>query len=192
MSLVRSPSCRVDPLEEYLGFVSKFRGDPPPGYRYSSMEDLVLKTGRSFSSAPLTKDQHRYIREVISRDGGRFPWKECFATAQRIKAFSDVENRLEYYEGWAMGGVIPCLHGWLILDGERVIDLTWRKTGLARVRVKLEHTRVFGSFPDGWGYRGLRVASREEICERVARRREWGSFIDDWQEGYPLLKASGA
>jgi hypothetical protein len=160
----------------------------PPGWRYASLEGLVLAEGRDFVSAPLTAEQHKYLRAVLAGTSRRFPWKECFATSQRVKLLRDFEARLDYYEGWAVSSAIPVHHGWLVLDGERIIDLTWRKTGLAKVRLPLERTRIFGAFPEGWEYRGVRAASREQIRERIAQRQEWSSFLDDWRDGYPMLR----
>ena len=177
-------------LNEYLKMMDAVRGAPPPGYRYASLEGLVLAEGREFESAPLTPDQHRYIREVIARDGGKYPWKACFSTSQRIVAMSDFDRRLSYIEGWAQGALIPVHHGWLALDGERVIDLTWRTTGLQKVRRKLEATRIFGEFPKGWAYRGIHVADRETIVQRAVQHREWASILDNWREGYPLLRVA--
>lgn len=176
----------------YLKIVNDARGalGVPPEWRYASLEGLVLAEGRDFASAPLTAEQHRYVRATLARDSGKYPWKACFATAQRVKLWSDPDSRLDYYEGWAASGPIPVHHGWLVLDNERVIDLTWRKTGLAKVRLPLERTRIFGAFPEGWEYRGVLAASREQIRDRVAQRQEWSSFLDDWRDGYPMLRSA--
>lgn len=180
-------------LAQYLKFINDSRallGGSPPGWKYASLEGLVFAEGRDFVSAPLTAEQHRYLRAVLASTSRRFPWKECFATSQRVKLLGDFESRLDYYEGWAVSRAIPVHHGWLVLDAERVIDLTWRKTGLAKVRLPLERTRIFGEFPEGWEYRGVFAADREEIRARAVQLQEWASFLDDWRNGYPLLRAS--
>ena len=160
-----------------------------PGYKYASTYELVAAEGRGFVSAGLTVDQHAYVRSVI-RGRGRFPWKQCFSSSQLVK-LNDRENRLEYYEGYAVCATgIPVHHGWLVLDGDRVIDLTWRKHGLARVRRKLEHTRIFGEFPTGWGYFGMNVASGSDIRRYAVTYGEWASFLDNWREGFPLMRES--
>jgi hypothetical protein len=177
-------------LNQYLTMMTTVRGTAPDGFKYPCIEGLVLAEGREFVSAPLTAEQHRYIREVINLAGRRFPWKECFSTSQRIKALYDFDSRLDYYEGYAASFAFPVHHGWLVLDGERVIDLTWRKQGIKPTRLKLEHTRVFGKFPEGWAYRGVVAADRDEIKARAIKYQEWGSFLDDWREGYPRLRAA--
>ena len=173
-------------LMNYLKMFAALPMPMPEGFKYNSLHGLILAEGRSFDSAPLTTEQHRYVREVLRRDRGRYPWKQCFSTSQRVICLSDFQNRLTYHEGVAVSRVIPVHHGWLVLDNERVIDLTWRRSTEKNVRRKLEHTRVFGDWPEGWEYRGVHAATRDEIRRRALETGEWASFLDNFRYVHPL------
>jgi hypothetical protein len=98
-------------------------------------------------------------------------------------------TRLRYFEGYATSGLMPVLHGWLVLDDRHLIDLTWRHP--TRKRGTLLRTRIIGEIPEGYEYIGFEVADFEAIGERIRKTGEWSTFLDDWRNKHPLLKATG-
>ena len=196
----------TDSLEQHLTFFSegmKNLQGLKTGYAYASLYEYALAKGRSMESRALSPEQKRYLVKVLRREGGRYPMKECFSNSQRVFLCEDLcedfrKRRLAYYEGYATSGMMPVLHGWLVLDGECVIDLTWRRREgsndednlLARPYAKgaITRTRVIGKIPDGYGYFGLEVASRDAVLDQMRRTKSWRCFLDNWEEGYPLLR----
>jgi len=152
--------------------------------RYLCFEDFVLKHGREYTSAPLTSDQRKYVLACAKRYGRPFEVKQCFYNSQLLMLFGgDNDNRLTYCEGFGWR-FIPCLHGWLVLDGQHVIDTTWRmdkpmgKGPLAN--------RALGAWNDERAYFGV-TFSREYVRRYVLDRKHGGSLIDDFKGNYPLL-----
>jgi len=167
-------------IKSYLDALDAF-ATPPQGYAYASLHDFVRDRGTYEVSAPLTREQREYIRSLTK--GERFRVRECFANAQRlVLADARAERRLRYREGFALATTLPVLHAWVVLDGERVIDPTWRVRDAKPLRT------VRGEFPDSWAYLGCNVASAEEIRERCVRTREWSSVIDNWRDEHPCLR----
>lgn len=162
----------------------------PSGYGYSSIYEYVAKNGREMVSRPLTREQTQYIRRATR--GQKFPIKQCYGNAQECLLKNQEDARLAYYEGYATTGFLPVLHGWLVLDGECLIDLTWRRRSEKPLRGRLDRTRIFGEIPEGYAYIGLKVADRNEIFQRAMRLGAWCSFLDDWEQGYPLLRADSS
>lgn len=120
-------------------------GKLPDGFRFNSIDELLLKHGHSFLPARKPKS---------------IPWgspKECFVNAAQL-AMKD--HTLTYCEGYA-AGIIPVLHAWCVKEG-RVIDNTWRKMGteyfgvaisrtyLIRTLLKQMHYGVLDSWEDGY------------------------------------------
>ena len=160
---------------------------PPPGYRYSNLYEYVLKEGRPMESKALSAEQLKYIQKLAR--GGSYPLKQCFSNSQILIMQAEEDGRLAYYEGYASTGIMPTLHGWLVLDGECLIDMTWRQGGnLKPARGPLHRTRVFGEIPKGYSYYGLEVASRAEIRKQAVSTGMWQTFLDDYQNDYPKLR----
>lgn len=183
----------MDSLQAYMTLMVKLRemaGMIPKGFAYSCVEDYVFSNGRPMVSEPLTKEQSAYIRSVIHR--GRFPLKECFANSQRV-LLSTQDDRLAYYEGYATTGLLPVHHGWLVLDGRCVIDLTWRQPDAKShfvTKGPVMKTRILGEIPPRYAYYGVEAATRSEILKTIRETKMWISFLDDWHRDYPKLKAA--
>lgn len=171
---------------------------PPPGFAYASMEEYVLREGSDFVSEPLTDAEMRWIFAAIGDT--RFQIKQCYYNAQRLLTHASFQSNpdgheLRYVEGYA-SGLIPCLHGWLSLNG-KVVDLTMRlrnklprrKSTVGRRRLQ---NRVLGEFPaDDRQYRGVTFET-DFVHARIVRTGMMGTLIDDWENGYPLLKLKEA
>lgn len=167
-------------IKSFLDALDVF-ATPQEGYTYTSHADFVRDRGTYEVSGALTRDQRDYIRSLTQ--GETFRVKECFANAQRlVLADARSEQRLRYREGYAHASLFPVLHAWVVLDGARVIDPTWRVRDAKPVRT------VRGEFPASWAYLGCNVASAEEIREQCVRTREWRSVIDNWRDGHPCLR----
>lgn len=165
----------------------------PDGFAYSCMEDYVLREGQDFASEPLTDSEMSWLFALIG--DSRFQIKQCYYNSQRLLVYTGhVHNpdghELRYVEGYALG-VIPMLHGWLSLNG-KVVDLTMRLRSKLRrqscVGRRRLQDRVLGEFPsDERQYRGVTFET-DFVLARVVATGMMGTLIDDWQNGYPLLK----
>ena len=82
------------------------------GWRYHSLEALVLDLGKPYTRVPKPKGSGVRM--------GRM--KHCFTNASR--AVWQNSNKLTYVEGYACGG-FPCMHAWVTPNGTDAWDLTW-------------------------------------------------------------------
>ena len=97
---------------------------------------------------------------------------------------------LRYAEGIANGSILPVTHSWVVLNG-KPIDVTWGENLVAaghnRVRSPTRMLERIKYNLANASYCGFTVP-----CEVVMRRCvETGmtpNFLDDWENGYPLLK----
>jgi hypothetical protein len=194
-------STDITSLRVYLRSVehmAALHGSPFKGAPFHTMEGYVLMRGQEYESSPLTDAEALWLFEVIDALGGRFPVKQCYANAQRVLLHVNdgalvepcEDMKLEYVEGWAMG-LIPVMHGWLLLNG-KVVDLTLRlrkpllrESKVCRRRLK---DRALGQFPESRQYFGV-VYPTAQVAERVRETGEWGTIIDDWRRGWPVLRA---
>lgn len=87
--------------------------------------------------------------------------KQCFMNAYKL---ADRDHTLTYVEGFA-NGIIPVHHAWCVDRHDNVVDPTWR---------------------DGQDYFGVPFQLRA-VVEGILRREAYGSLIDDWEAGWPLL-----
>lgn len=138
------------------------------GSPYDSMEEFVLRRGTPQRFSALDAAEAAYVKRCTAS------WtpkpQQCFANAQRAVFLGDPERRFEYAEGFVLAQDVghPILHGWVLL-GTKVVELTLPEPGIE--------------------YRGV-TFDREEIQRRF-ESGVWGSFIDDWGNGWPLLRRSG-
>jgi hypothetical protein len=179
----------VNPILRYLTQMVKFRSklgmELPPGFNYIGGEDYVLDRGSGFASAPLTPEEHKFVRSVV--DGApikRWLMGNCYYNAQ-ILALSDRSRTLTYHEGWASGlSGFLLLHGWVTING-KVVDMTWRTVN--KTRREKYGDRILGVIPEGWGYCGAPF-STDSILARWKRTHEASSFLDDVVNGFPLFR----
>lgn len=88
--------------------------------------------------------------------------KECFFNAAKLVLDS---FKYTYCEGFAFGQVLPVVHAWCIDVNGNVIDPTWSK---------------------GSDYIGVPFTN-QYLIQRLAKTGYYGSLIDNFQEGFPLL-----
>jgi hypothetical protein len=170
-------------LEQSASFIRSFRSDVT--MPYASIEEFVLKHGRTYESKKLTRDEIRYVKAVARSSGCKFKIKECYFNAQMLLADDIGANRLSYVEGYA-SGVIPVLHGWCEING-KVIDLTmrfWKNDSM------IEHppygAGVFGETQDRQ-YIGVKIP-RKIVLDRMLKHKEASSLLDDFENRWPLLQ----
>jgi hypothetical protein len=95
-------------VKEYMEAMISMRATMD-SFRYSCIEDFVLKHGKAWTPRRLPKGVRRGEA------------KQCFGNAANL-ALGD--ESLYYVEGFAMG-VIPTLHAWCARIDGVVIDPTW-------------------------------------------------------------------
>jgi hypothetical protein len=156
---------------------------PDRRLKYACFEDYVLQHGQPFTSQPLTKEEWQHVARVAGRK--HYPIKQCFANSQQL-AIDDLSGQIQYAEGYCFN-MIPVLHGWNVLNG-KVIDLTMRLFHDPYPRKKWPDLCI-GEFPQEREYFG-QIFPLEQVADFITRTQCWGSLIDDWKGGYPLLKAA--
>lgn len=159
------------------------------GY-FTNIQELILEQGVAFygPGEPLTDDEVELLLKV-SR-WATFKQRECFYNAQRIAALSD---QIKYWEGYAQGSIaFPVHHAWVTIN-DKVVDLTWKFHG-AKSRVnhdpcpdKWEDRFAVGTFPEDAVYLGVEIDASDAL-RRMVDRGACYSYLDDWEEGFPLLR----
>jgi hypothetical protein len=162
-----------------------------------SQEQYVLDQGvKMISSSPLSEEQYAYLK-VITGSIQCLP-KQCFYNAQVMTLIDDYTftdtPRVKYYEGYVWTGLMPILHGWITLD-DKIVDVTLSKDreGSAQRFINGEPPqedlmdRVLGEIPQGWEYLGVPM-DNDYVVGFMLEKKESRSLIDNWQDGWPLLK----
>jgi hypothetical protein len=165
-------------MRERCGFPERIKAMP-----YSGFEDFTLREGRAYEKAPLSAEQRRYVLACAKLWGKPLAVKQCFYNSQVLMLFTDTEKRLTYCEGYGWR-FLPCMHGWLVLDGKHVVDTTWRMDKpMGRGALA---NRALGTWNDERSYFGV-TFSRGYVRSYVLDREHGGSLIDDFKGDYPLL-----
>jgi hypothetical protein len=140
---------------------------------FYTVHEMVWLQGSYSSDEPLTVEERKIVKALLK--GKSFPRGYCFSNAQRI-VLSDRLGRVKYTEGFAVpsgGGLFPLHHGWASIEG-KVIDPTWIETPI-------------DTPPAPMTYYGVSF-TREYVARRLSTLKVRGSVIDDWRNGYPLLR----
>ena len=158
------------------------RGKQYP-YTYTCVEDYVLDRGKIPTSSALSDEQYAYLMKVVAlsiRD--TFPYRQCFFNSQ-ILILADVDNRLEYIEGYCLGSSrIPVHHGWLELDG-KVVDVTYSTTDRTLEEEAPEdlRDRILGVIPEGWIYYGVQF-DRSEVKSFIFEYKYSDHLIGNYRQ----------
>jgi hypothetical protein len=153
--------------------------EPKEGYTYSSIAEYVFDNSVCSQGRTLTKSEAFYValckRKAFDYWGGPKP-QACYSNAQELVT-ADAWRVLEYVEGFACHRLssLPVLHSWVELNGA-IIDTT-----------PVWHDTLDGTQPTSC-YHGAFRAKRRVILDRMVKDSRFHSFIDDWQNGFPLLK----
>jgi len=151
----------------------------PKGYYYASFDHLLAEAGKYYKPKEFTQEEKEYVNECIDMLGFVPAKKQCFYNAQMMM-LSDIENKLEYCEGYAIS-IIPLLHAWVTIN-DKVIDLTWTHHN---------GKYVFGKFGQDRAYMGLNIP-KSDIKRTLFKKEKAISFIDNWEDRFPLLKTKYA
>ena len=147
----------ADYLQEHLEKMSTLmreaRGDLT-GWRYASVEELVLTEGKLLDNEPFTEDEEAALTRLFKAAPGPYCTKQCYLNAMRLM-FED--PTLTYHEGYASGHIFPVPHAWVTLNSKPV-DVTW------------------GEDMTSTGHNRARSPQRllERVCYNNAHSRYWG------------------
>ena len=176
-------------LSQQAEWMSTVRKDSQ--WKYSSIEDYVVKNGTLFTSAPLTSTELEIVYHAAGT--GKFPIRQCFANSQKL-LLNDYSDKLVYVEGYA-SAIIPVHHAWIAINN-KVVDLTMRVyeviNGKIERKINLHNhrrfkDRVVGILPAGREYLGVPFG-KEAVIDSMRKTKMYQSLIDNWQEHRPLLR----
>lgn len=172
-------TARPSELEEILArFVRAnpygMRDRKDEGRAFQTMQEFVLRNGRSVRPTQLTRAEREYVRACVERVPD-LRAAECFSNSQRVFLYGDIEQRFTYAEGYALT-VDEVLHGWLMLDG-KVVDVS------EPLKAELARSRGLPEWTSPREYFGVEFPDRSY----VAKKGGLASLIDDWKRGWPLL-----
>ena len=148
----------------------------------------------AFKSSPLNPEE---VDEVIAdAEKLRLLKKACYGNAAQLVI--NHSEKYTYIEGYVVAWIIPIRHALVVDKKGRVIDLTLQDKQKTREEVDHElnnigkcpsldrESNIFGRLPDGWEYYGVPF-KRRYLAERAVKTKRYGSLIDDWEHGFPLL-----
>lgn len=127
-------------------------GRPRTGYHYQSIYDFLLQHGKFFPCQPWK-----------SREWQKMPNRMCFGNS----IYKGTEHGWKYAEGLCLSDPpwAPVHHAFNVDDKGKVIDTTWRNTGLVYFGVIFSVGRA-----DDASWNG-------DSC-----------VLDDWHRGWPIFK----
>lgn len=164
------PSEAITSTAEMLAFFVKTRKlaedagvwDRTPRYLYSSFEDFVLSNARPFDKMPLPRS--------VPQGTPKMCFHNCMKLLMRRKKFRE---QYDYVEGYTLldDFPLPVHHGWLCPKGKTIsIDPT-----SSRLVSYLGIPFTFEYVAQHW--------------QRCCKEGPY-SLIDNWTDGFPLLKMS--
>lgn len=155
---------------------------------FISVEDFTASRGQSWCSSVMTPDQVDAVKRSVAASRCQLRQRECFYNAQRV-VLADRSGRLAYAEGMALPQCIPfpVHHGWIVVDGSVVVDLTWRKDAPSTGVPKRLSNRIWGEHNSA--YIGS-TFPRDAVLDYMLENKALGSLLDDPKRGWPYLKGS--
>lgn len=158
---------------ELLSIRSKMDQGFDKDFFYNGPEDFIFNNGIEFKSLGLTEIELNHFMQVFEKSNQNKN-RECFYNAQLLTLFDDT-NQIEYWEGYTNSSSLPILHGFNVLNN-KVIDVTH----------KINKKPILGLFTEK-EYIGV-MFNKQLIQSRIMEGKDSISFIDNYQEGWPVLK----
>ena len=189
------PKPSGDPLLDQLRFMAHLpkQCGGAQTHQYASIYEFVAERGNTAPEIALTIEEQAWFKQVTR--GVQYPIKQCFSNSQQF-VLNGAELLPEgwtiaYVEGFVAPDRIPMAihHGWAVLNG-KLIDLTLRYHDLKPKRGDRFADRAIGLFPKRQ-YRGV-TFTVQDVQKHVLAHREWGTIIDNWRDGHPLLRGEGS
>jgi hypothetical protein len=143
-------------------------------YFYDDFDDFIKREGIVIQSQELTKEELAIVKTALKLSK-RTSIGFCFYNSQ-VLTINDETNSIEYWEGYKTELNFPFLHGFNVING-KVIDIT---------RIP-DRKKIFGVFDTNIEYTGVKF-DKKMIHERIRSGKNCISFLDNWEEDYPILK----
>jgi hypothetical protein len=159
-------------VREYLEKIAPLQHMKKNGFAYDGPAEFILKHGKQYQSAELTPEEMDMLKDVLKLQC-KYKVRQCSYNAQDI----GLTGRIGYVEGMADSIGHSTDHAWNTING-KVIDMTWRMNNGGKP--------ILGVIPEGWEYYGVELSSK--LITKM-----WGTgrqhfLINDWENGFPLLK----
>jgi len=143
---------------------------------YKSLHEFVCKEGTELQSNELTKVELQIVKNALKKSNNTQAGL-CFYNAQCL-VMGDLTDMIEYWEGYTMDkGGFPILHGFNVING-KVIDFTHT----------INNKHILGNFGTEKEYLGVKF-DKSLPLERLLSGKNSTSFIDNLDDGYPVLKS---
>jgi hypothetical protein len=160
----RSPGTAPTLTETLTQFASLMgqSKDKPEGWKYGSLEELILTEGRSWEPQSLPESAAAWKGEP----------KQCYKNAADAVLGMGGKQPLSdarYVEGFVHAAGLeglPIAHAWVVDKDDKVLELTLNEPGVE--------------------YQGIEVPN--DVLARTLLRRESYGVFDDWQAGFPFLQ----
>lgn len=153
----------TNPVRSYLEQITEFQDEfipHQPVGTFRSVEHAVLKMGRQYAPAPLTKEELAAVRIAQRSVAPRM--KDCFRVATHLSW--ELAGAV-YVEGFATSGLLSVHHAWVDYHG-KVIDLTWRRDKRGKANPHGQQF-IYGVWPDGWDYFGVPIP--DKVLAKILR-----------------------
>ena len=145
-------------------------------FYYINAQALLIEEGKIFESQKLSESE-LVVVQLAKEKAGKMKKGECYYNAQRM-ILLDNSDQIEYWEGYTLidNAAFPIMHGFNVING-KVIDYT----------LDIDGQSILGTFPPTAQYIGIKM-KKEWIIPQITSGKPCVSFIDNWAEGWPLLK----
>lgn len=170
----------VSTLTAFAESIKQFRQGQGKIGKYSSLEDYALKNGKLYHSQPLTSDELNIVLNAVGRR--KFMIKQCFYNSMSLASmFKD----LIYTEGYCFSIKVPLpiFHAWVTINN-KVVDVTLR---CHNKKGKLGYATLGEFDEESNAYFGI-AFSQGDVLKFMLETECYGSMINDWTRGFPLLK----
>lgn len=201
MTALTELDTREDNISGILAYFEVATGDwrpKPLKAKYNSCEAFVRAEGAILRAEPFTPGEEAFLLRVFAGAKSVYRTGQCYENATNLcwyavtLAVIDEKNgkpamKVEYGEGFANHGLLPTLHGVMLLNGKPV-DLTYRlemRKGnhTHQPNLLLERARYCLA---NIGY--YMVAFSVAEMNRILLTKGTYGLIDNMEEKFPLLR----
>ncbi len=173
----------LEEITDFLTKANKLVGKSSKD-KYASQYDFILKKGHSYIYRKFTNEENEVLMDALKHVSQFKPKiKECYRNSYLLAGIGS-KLGFQYCEGFA-AGPIPVNHAWVDYNG-LPIDITWRKNDIKSYTAKSLMAIVKNNLVDS-SYYGINIPF-QYVEKLFLRKKSFMSVIDNWEDGWPLMK----